>query len=235
MTALLGEPTDTGASGPFSEAEYTKKQIPEPAIFADQLIRDDPGRLVMSDSMPLLDQALWLRPGEPRVVPGVLNGEHAVLFRLGAIVGIVSGVLAAVVIAALLARPAPVNRPEHRHGVMIAYLRSVVLSPGAFYERCHVVFVNAQQRQLRDASIGLGGLNVLFLRMREIFGEALRLDAHGLILAHNHPPGHCPPSSCDIIATRRLAEVARALDIVLIDHLIFTDEAVYSMRAGGLL
>jgi hypothetical protein len=29
---------------------------------------------------------------------------------------------------------------------MIAYLRSVVLSPGAFYERCHVVFVDAQQR-----------------------------------------------------------------------------------------
>ena len=71
--------------------------------------------------------------------------------------------------------------------------------------------------------------------MRENFGEALRLDAHGLILAHNHPPGHCRPSSCDIIATRRLAEVARALDIVLIDHLIFTDEAVYSMRAEGLL
>lgn len=52
----------------------------------------------MSDVMPLLDQAPWLRPGEPRVVPGVLDGEHAVLFRLGAIVGIASGILAAVVI-----------------------------------------------------------------------------------------------------------------------------------------
>jgi hypothetical protein len=52
----------------------------------------------MSDAMPLLDQAFWLRPGEPRVVPGVLNGECAVLFRLGAIVGIASGVLAAVVL-----------------------------------------------------------------------------------------------------------------------------------------
>lgn len=97
------------------------------------------------------------------------------------------------------------------------------------------MFVNAQRRQLGDASIGLGGLNVLSVRMREIFGEALRLDPRGMILAHNHPSGHCRPSGSDIIATRRLAEVARALDIVLIDHLIFTDEAVYSMRAGGLL
>lgn len=98
VTALLGEPTDRGASGAFSEAAYAKKQIPEAAIFADQLSRDDPGRLLMSDAMPLLDQAPWLRPGEPRVVPGVLDGEHAVLFRLGAIVGIASGVLAAVVL-----------------------------------------------------------------------------------------------------------------------------------------
>jgi hypothetical protein len=98
VTALLGEPTDSGASGAFSEAAYTKKQIPEAAIFADQLSRDDPGRLVMSDAMPLRDQAPWLRPGEPGVVPGVLDGEHAVLFRLGTIVGIASGVLAAVVL-----------------------------------------------------------------------------------------------------------------------------------------
>jgi hypothetical protein len=88
---------EAGREG-LSEAAYMKKQIPAPARFADQLLRDDPGRLVMSDAMPLLDQAPWLRPGEPRVVPGVLDGEHAVLFRLGAIVGIASGILAAVVL-----------------------------------------------------------------------------------------------------------------------------------------
>ena len=49
--------------------------------------------------------------------------------------------------------------------------------------------------------------------------------------AQSHARGH----GCDIAATRRLAEVAKALDIALIDHLIFTQEAVYSMRAGGLL
>jgi DNA repair protein RadC len=32
-----------------------------------------------------------------------------------------------------------------------------------------------------------------------------------------------------------LQEVGRALDIAVIDHLIFTTEAVYSMRAGGLM
>ncbi len=104
MEGLLGDNPDTDPPKAFSEAAYMKKQIPPGAIFADQLSRDDPGRLVMSDAMPLFEQAPWLRPGEPRVVPGVLDGEHAVLFRLGAILGIASGILAAVVLTITAAR-----------------------------------------------------------------------------------------------------------------------------------
>lgn len=35
---------------------------------------------------------------EPRIVPGVLDGDNAVLIRLAAIVGIAFGILAAVVL-----------------------------------------------------------------------------------------------------------------------------------------
>lgn len=94
----LDKALDTDVLKPFSEVAYTKNQI-NPAIdFPDLQRRDDPGQLVMSDAMPLIEQAPWLRPAEPQVVPGVLDGEHAVLFRLGAIVGIASGILAAVVL-----------------------------------------------------------------------------------------------------------------------------------------
>lgn len=82
----------------FSEAVYSKKQVAEEALIVDPFERDDPGRLVMSDAMPLVDQAPWLRAGEPRVVPRVLDGEHAVWWRLAAIVGIAFGFLAAVVL-----------------------------------------------------------------------------------------------------------------------------------------
>lgn len=70
----------------------------------DWPVRDDPGQLVLSDAMPLIEQAPWLRPGEPRVVPGVLDGEHAVLLRLGAIIGIASGILASVILAITAAK-----------------------------------------------------------------------------------------------------------------------------------
>ncbi|MBI1402299.1 MAG: hypothetical protein GC147_03690 [Porphyrobacter sp.] len=88
----------------YSQAAYTKTQINGPGDPADRWRRDDPGTLVMSDAMPLIDQAPWLRPGEPRVVPGVLDGDNAVLLRLGAIVGIAAGVLATVVLTFTAAR-----------------------------------------------------------------------------------------------------------------------------------
>lgn len=84
---------------PFSEAAYTNSQVNAAAGPVDFESRNDPGQLVLSDAMPLIEQAPWLTPVEPRVVPGVLDGEHAVLLRLGAIVGIATGILASVILA----------------------------------------------------------------------------------------------------------------------------------------
>lgn len=82
----------------FSESAYSKSQVPSPGMMADEVLGNDPGHLVMSDSMPLEYQAPWLNSGEPRIVPRALDGENAVLFRLAAIVGIAFGIMAAVVL-----------------------------------------------------------------------------------------------------------------------------------------
>jgi DNA repair protein RadC len=124
---------------------------------------------------------------------------------------------------------------EQRAAAMIGYLRSIVLAPPAQYERGHAIFVDNRSAWLGDVPCGIGTMTTLAIHMRALLGEALRHNAAGIILAHSHPSGHCRPSGCDIAATRRLVEVAGALDIALIDHLIFTTDAVYSMRAGGLL
>lgn len=82
----------------FSEDAYTNSQVNSTTDPADLGSRNDPGQLVLGDAMPLIEQAPWLTPAEPRVVPGVLDGEHAVLLRLGAIVGIATGILASVIL-----------------------------------------------------------------------------------------------------------------------------------------
>ncbi len=100
----LSKPADAELLNPFSEDAYINSQINLATDLTDFGGRDDPGQLLLSDAMPLIEQAPWLRPGEPRVVPGVLDGEHAVLFRLGAIIGIATGILASVILAITAAK-----------------------------------------------------------------------------------------------------------------------------------
>lgn len=83
----------------LTETVYSKSQVPDHDLSGLDGARVDQGELVMSDILPLIEQAPWLRPGEPKVVPGVLDGDHAVLFRLVAIIGIAFGILAAVVLS----------------------------------------------------------------------------------------------------------------------------------------
>jgi len=118
---------------------------------------------------------------------------------------------------------------------LISDLRSRLLASQAFCERFEVALLGEGQRVLGHAGLGDGRLDALSIRLRELFREALRVDATAMILAHNHPSGDCRPSAYDIAATQRIAFVGRSLEIALVDHLIFTQADVYSMRKGGEL
>ena len=80
------------------EETYSIPQVPAPVFGLDNGDRDSAATVEISDVLPLIEKAPWLRPGEPKVVPGLLDGEHAVLFRLAAIMAIAFGFLAAVVL-----------------------------------------------------------------------------------------------------------------------------------------
>ncbi|MBV7258122.1 JAB domain-containing protein [Erythrobacter crassostreae] len=133
---------------------------------------------------------------------------------------------------------APVREVDPREAqtaAMVDYLRGIVLAEPAICERFHAIFLDSAHTFIADASMGDGKGAYLKLRLRELFSKALAVDARGLIIAHNHPSGDCRPSQIDIEETSRLKNFANALDIELIDHLIVTKNAIYSMRAGGQL
>lgn len=71
--------------------------------------------------------------------------------------------------------------------------------------------------------------------LRQITHDALAFGTTGLILAHNHPSGDPAPSAADLQVSRRLVQVARALEIAVLDHLIFGRNGVVSFRSDGLL
>lgn len=73
------------------------------------------------------------------------------------------------------------------------------------------------------------------LPVRAIVTDALRLGSAGVVVAHNHPSGDIRPSEADYRATRRLARAGEAIDLVVLDHLIFAGQDCSSMRRMGLL
>lgn len=71
--------------------------------------------------------------------------------------------------------------------------------------------------------------------IREIMIDAARYGSTGVVLAHNHPSGDTRPSSADCRATRKLVRAAEAIQLTVLDHLIFAGRECGSMRRMGLL
>jgi DNA repair protein RadC len=79
-----------------------------------------------------------------------------------------------------------------------------------------------------------GTLNTVFVRVAEIFKEAIRMNAASIIVAHCHPSGEPTPSPEDVRITERAVEVGRQLDIDLLDHIIVGKGRWVSLKERGL-
>src|SRR6478736_5495536 len=102
------------------------------------------------------------------------------------------------------------------------------------HEELHVALLDAEMRLLKRTSIP-GGNSSVAMPIRALMTEALALDARCLVIAHNHPFGDPTPSQADKAVTRHLAEIAGALEIRLVDHLVFAGDHCASFREMGLL
>ncbi len=111
------------------------------------------------------------------------------------------------------------------------YLRMRIGGSGT--ERLHAVFADRAHGYLADEPVAEGTHERIEARARPLIERALALGASGFLLAHNHPSGLCRPSAMDVAETRRLADLAAALELELLDHLIVTRSRVFSMRLGG--
>ena len=102
-------------------------------------------------------------------------------------------------------------------------------------EKLVVLHLDKARKMIALEEHDVGGEDEIVLPIRDIFAAALRHGAAGLVIAHNHPSGDPRPSRADKAATRRLAETADALAIVLHDHLVFAGGECLSFRQLGLL
>jgi DNA repair protein RadC len=72
------------------------------------------------------------------------------------------------------------------------------------------------------------------VRVAELFRDAVRAHAAGLIVVHNHPSGDPEPSPDDLHLTAEAIAAGRLLDLPLLDHVILAADGYVSLRDRGV-
>jgi len=102
-------------------------------------------------------------------------------------------------------------------------------------EKMYSVFFNASNKVLDFKEISEGTVSRSAVYPGKIAREALLTNARSVIIAHNHPGGVCKPSQNDIIATEAVQKALKAVEVVLLDHIIVTASDFYSFKDNGLI
>ena len=100
-------------------------------------------------------------------------------------------------------------------------------------EVVYMLCLDAKCKVLDCRLLGEGSVNSAAVPIRRIVEVALNMNASSVILAHNHPKGVALPSAEDVQTTRVLATALHAVDVLLADHMIYSDDEYISMRQSN--
>jgi DNA repair protein RadC len=87
-------------------------------------------------------------------------------------------------------------------------------------EEFKLMLLTRSNKVLGIASISKGGINGTVTDVRIILQYAIKANASGIIICHNHPSGNVQPSESDTKITQKIKDSGILMDIQLLDHLI---------------
>jgi DNA repair protein RadC len=103
-------------------------------------------------------------------------------------------------------------------------------------EEFKVLLLNRSNSVLGIMAVSKGGIAGTVTDIRLVFQAAIKANASGLIVCHNHPSGNFNPSDTDTKITQKIKEAGSIMDIQLLDHLIINgEEDYYSFADNGIL
>ena len=123
----------------------------------------------------------------------------------------------------------PVDSPEAAAELFMGELRYLKK------EVMEIALVNVKGELIMKERISVGGLSSAVTQPREVFANAIRKGACGVILAHNHPSGDPTPSAEDIRITKQLVKAGKILGIAVIDHIVIGDGCCVSFADRKML
>ncbi|MBL7914757.1 MAG: JAB domain-containing protein [Bacteroidia bacterium] len=102
-------------------------------------------------------------------------------------------------------------------------------------EEFNILLLNRANHVLGWFNVSIGGKSGTLIDPKLIFSVALKCNACGIILCHNHPSGNLNPSSPDLELTKKIKAGGDLLEIRILDHLIISTECYHSMADEGIL
>ena len=97
-------------------------------------------------------------------------------------------------------------------------------------EKFMVLFLDNRKFVIDKKVLFMGTVNQSNVFIRDVFREAVKLNAVSLILIHNHPSGVIKPSYQDAFLTSQFIKGGRLLNEEVLDHLIIGHGEYYSFR-----
>jgi DNA repair protein RadC len=140
---------------------------------------------------------------------------------------------AAIELGRRLTLEAPEERPAINSPADAAALVQYEMS-ALEQEHLRVLLLDRRNRVLEVVEIYRGSVNSSQVRVGEVFKEAVRKNASGVIVVHNHPSGDPTPSPDDVAVTRAIVQAGKLLDVDVLDHLVIGQGRWVSLKERGL-
>jgi len=102
-------------------------------------------------------------------------------------------------------------------------------------EQFRILFLDRKNVLVADEEQAKGTVDHVPVYPREVVKRALEVNASAIILVHNHPSGDPTPSRADIDMTRQIEQAARAVGVVIHDHVVIGKDRDASFRGLGLI
>lgn len=104
-----------------------------------------------------------------------------------------------------------------------------------YIERVKILLTDRKMSIIGLYNLSKGGIVGSIVDIRVVSAIALNTFASGLILIHNHPSGNMQPSQEDIELKNKLKKALDLFSIEMLDSLIISETAYYSMKDEGIM
>ncbi len=102
-------------------------------------------------------------------------------------------------------------------------------------EKMIALYTNTMNQLLGEEIVAVGSLNIVNIKPRDIFIPALKYNAYGIIIIHNHPEGKPDPSNDDIKFTEIIKDLSIKMGFELLDHIVISKKGYFSFSSEGLI